>query len=57
MTQEEAEKVLFILAAADEGNEVVMLELLNNFARVFPEYASLARSKWIEETGKDFKTR
>ena len=57
MTIEEAQKVLNILTKADEGNEVVMLELLNLFARTFPEHASLARLRWTEETGKEFKQR
>ena len=57
MTVEEAQKVLGILVLADEGNEVVMLELLNLFSRAFPEYAPLARLKWTEETGKIYKLR
>ena len=57
MTEVEAKKVLNILCTADEGNEVVMLELLNHFARTFPEHASIARLKWTEETGKEFKQR
>lgn len=57
MTETEAQKVLNILVTTDEGNEVVMLELLNHFAKAFPEHASLARLKWTEETGKEFKQR
>lgn len=57
MTIEEVQKIINILVSADEGNEVVMLELLNNFIRTFPEHASLARLKWTEETGKEFKQR
>ncbi len=57
MTIDEAQKVLNILCSADEGNEVVMMELLNHFTRAFPEHASLARQRWTEETGKEFKQR
>ena len=57
MTIDEVQKVLSILVEADEGNEVVMLEQLNLFARTFPEHASSARLKWTEETGKEFKQR
>ena len=57
MTVEEAQKVINILVSADEGNEVVILELLNHFIRTFPEYASLIRLKWTEETGKEFKQK
>ena len=57
MTVEEAQKVLGILITADEGNEVVVLELLNLFSGAFPEYAPLAELKWTEETGKIFKKR
>ena len=57
MTVEEAQKVINILASADEGNESEMLELLNKFTRAFPEHATLARLKWTEETGKEFRQR
>lgn len=57
MTQSEAEKVLSILCRADDGNEVVMLEVLNLFVAAFPEWASLARSRWMSETGKEWKVR
>ena len=57
MTEEEATKVIHILCTADEGNESEMLELLNKFARAFPEHAHLARSRWTQETGKEFKVK
>ena len=57
MTIEEAQKVLVILCSADEGNESEMLELLNKFAKVFPEHSTMAREKWTQETGKLFKIR
>jgi len=57
MTNEEAQKVLNIICRADEGNEVVMLEMMNWFIAEFPEWAELTHSRWTQETGKQFKRR
>lgn len=57
MTEQEAQKVINILASADDGNEGVMLEVLNRFVLSFPEHASLARARWLDETGKEWKVR
>lgn len=57
MTNEEAQKVLNIICRADEGNEVVMLEMMNWFIVAFPELAELIQSRWMQETGKQFKKR
>ena len=57
MTENEAQRVINILATADDGNEVVMLEVLNRFVLSFPEHATLARARWLEETGKEWKVR
>ena len=57
MTNEEAQKVLNIICRADEGNEVVILEMMNWFIAEFPEWAELTHSRWKQETGKQFKKR